>query len=71
MARGYNAMADVIATTADGVNLDNIWNEQQQTIQLRNEARSAIASLFAYTTDLSSDYTAQALTGDDFEEASE
>ena len=25
MAHGYNAMADVIATTADGVNLDTIW----------------------------------------------
>ena len=71
MAHGYNALADVIATTADGVDLGTIWTEQQQTIQLRNEARSAIASLFAYTTDLSSDYTAQALTGDDFEEASE
>ncbi|MCW2767952.1 MAG: hypothetical protein JWO11_3911 [Nocardioides sp.] len=71
MARGYNAMADVIQATADGVNLDTIWDEQQETIQLRNEARSAIASLFAYTTDLSAEYTAQTATGDDFEEASE
>ena len=71
MARGYNAMADVIAATADGVDLNTIWNEHQATIILRNEARSALAALFTYNTDLSADVVAQSATDAEFEEASE
>lgn len=71
MARGYNAMGDVIRATADGTDLGSIWNEFQQTLTLRNTNRSAIAALFTYVTDLSADTVAQSATDADFEEASE
>lgn len=71
MARGYNAMGDVIRATADGVDLNDIWTEHQQTIELRNTNRSAIASLFTYVTDLNADTVAQSASDAEFEEQSE
>lgn len=71
MAKGYNGMADVVGTTADSVLLDDLWAEFQQTIELRNEARTALAGLFTYNTDLNSDLVAQTATGSEFEESSE
>jgi hypothetical protein len=71
MSRGYNALGDIIPTTADGVDLNDIWTEHQQTIELRNSNRSALASLFTYNTDLSADLVAQSTSGADFEESSE
>jgi hypothetical protein len=71
MAKGYNSLADVVATTADGVQLDDIWAEFQQTIELRNSARTALAALFTYNTTLNSDLVAQTASGSEFEESSE
>lgn len=71
MARGYNGMADILKTTADGQDLNEIWAEFQQTIAVRNQRRSALASLFTFRTTLASELVPQSLGGDDFEEASE
>lgn len=71
MSRGYNGMADLVRTTADGQDLNEIWSEFTQTINLRNERRTALASLFTFRTTLASELVPQALDGDSFEEASE
>ncbi|WP_418062427.1 hypothetical protein [Pimelobacter simplex] len=71
MARGYNSMADVVKTTTDGQDLNEVWAEFQQTIAIRNQRRSALADLFTFRTTLATELVPQALTGDDFDEASE
>lgn len=71
MSRGYNALGDVIKKTVDGRDLNDLWNEFQQTIAYRNERRDAIMSLFSFQTTLAADEVLQGQTGDDFEEASE
>jgi len=71
MARGYNAMADILKATVDGQDLNTVWAEFQSTLNLRNERRTALASLFTFRTTLASELVAQTLGGDDFEEASE
>ena len=71
MARGYNAMADILKATVDGQDLNALWAEFQQTLTLQNDARTALASLFTFNTTLASELVAQSLGGDGFEEASE
>jgi len=71
MSRGYNALGDVIKKTVDGRDLNNLWDEFQQTIALRNAQRDAIMNLFTFPTTLAADEVLQGQTGDDFEEASE
>lgn len=71
MARGYNAMADVLKTTIDGQDLNDIWAEFQETLDLQNDAQTALASLFTFDTTLAAELVAQSFGGDDFEKASE
>ncbi|WP_157087333.1 hypothetical protein [Piscicoccus intestinalis] len=71
MARGINTAADVPSTTIDGQDINQIWGEFQQTLDLANQRRTAIASLFTFDTTLESDVVGQMGAGDDFEEASE
>lgn len=71
MARGYNAFGDILKATIDGQDLNALWSEFQQTLQLQNDARTALASLFTFNTTLASELVPQSLGSDDFEEASE
>ncbi|RJT78278.1 hypothetical protein D6T63_12155 [Arthrobacter cheniae] len=72
MARGYNAFADIVKTTTDGVDLNQIWREFQETLSIVNTQRSGLASLFTYTTNAPAEEVAQtAGSEDDFEESSE
>lgn len=71
MSRGYNALGDVITKTVDGVDLNHLWDEFQQTIALRNSQRQRILDLFTFPTTLPTDQILQGQVGDDFEEASE
>ncbi|MFJ9317240.1 hypothetical protein ACIRN4_23840 [Pimelobacter simplex] len=71
MARGYSAVGDIIKATADGFDLSTLWDEFQQTLQIQNEARTALASLFGFETSLKGETVLQTLGGGDFEEASE
>lgn len=72
MARGYAALADVLRTTGDGVDLNLIWDEFNSTIDLANSNRSALVDLFCFRTTLKGDTVLQSPTGTaDFEDASE
>lgn len=48
MARGYNAVADVLTQTADGRDLNEIWNEFQAVIALQNADRQRIIDLLTF-----------------------
>jgi len=71
MARGYNAHADVLKTTVDGQDLNEMWSEFQAVLALQNDKQSSLASLFTFPTTLASELVAQSFGGDDFEEASQ
>lgn len=72
MARGYNAFADIVKTTIDGVDIQELWAEFQATLTLLNDQRSGLTSLFTYETIQPAEEVAQtAGSEDDFEEASE
>lgn len=71
MARGISSAFDVPSTTIDGVDLNNLWAEYQETLDLANQRRTALSSLFTFDTTASADHVYQTGQGDDFEEASE
>lgn len=51
--RGYHSESDVTARvteTADGVDVNEIWNEQVSALSILNEHRTTLASLLSYTT---------------------
>ena len=69
-AKGYNASADVLTQTADGRDLNDIWNEFQATLAIANERRQTLVDLLTFpVTDIIEDVPQ--FGGDDFEEASE
>ena len=70
MARGYNASADVVTTTADGREINEIWDEFQATIAIQNESRQRIIDLLTFPVQNVIEDVAQFGT-EEFEEASE
>lgn len=72
MARGYNASADVLRTLADGTDINTIWDEFSETIDLANTQRTSLVDLFTFHTTLKGETLLQQPGGSsDFEEASE
>ncbi|WLP89113.1 hypothetical protein [Gordonia sp. NB41Y] len=71
-ARGYSTHGDVLVNkTADGVDLNVIWNEANQVMSAWNRKRTALAALISYPTIAVGDAIPQTIGGDHFEEASE
>jgi hypothetical protein len=70
MARGYNAKADVLTMSADGRDLNDIWNEFQSTVAIQNEQRQRIIDLLTFPVSSVIEDVPQFGT-EDFEEASE
>lgn len=70
MARGYNASADVLTQTADGRDLNEIWNEFQATVAIQNEERQRIIDLLTFPVTNVIEDVPQFGT-EDFEEASQ
>ncbi|UJL28874.1 hypothetical protein HZU38_29505 [Mycolicibacterium vanbaalenii] len=72
MAKGISAHGDVLVNeTADGVDLNEIWAEIQQALELYNAERSAVASLLSYRTVQVADAVPQSISSESFEEATE
>ncbi|MFE6919701.1 hypothetical protein ACFVAV_01515 [Nocardia sp. NPDC057663] len=57
--------------TADGVNLNEIWNELAEVLAVQNSQRSNLASLVSFSTTAVADPIPQVPGADHFEEASE
>lgn len=69
--RGFHASADVLTQTADGVNLNTLWDEFQAALTVSNQNRNLIARLFTYDTTRATDTLSLPGTSADFEVASE
>ena len=68
--KGFNEAADVIHAAADGTDLNDFWDEVNQTVALRNKQRNRLIDALTYkVTDLATEVTAPQPV--DFEEASE
>lgn len=68
--RGYNQAADVITEAADGVPLNQMWDEFQRTIQLWNQQRDPLTNILTYRVTRPVEGIRYP-TQEDFEEASE
>lgn len=70
-ARGYHAEGDVLKTTADNVDLNQLWGDYQAALAIFNEDRTTLVNFLTYSVAVASEqiYT----SGDvaEFEEASE
>jgi hypothetical protein len=70
MAKGYNAVADVLTQTVDGRDLNAIWDEFQATVALQNAERQRIIDLLTFPVTQTIEDVPQFGT-EDFEEASQ
>lgn len=72
MARGISTQGDVLVSqTNDGVDLNTIWAEIADALELYNTERSAVARLLSYPTTVPADAVPQSISSDSFEEATE
>jgi hypothetical protein len=67
---GYNAAADIVTRTADGFDLNAIWQEFQVTMALQNQQRQQMVSLLTFPVTTPIERVPQ-ISGADFEKASE
>lgn len=70
-AGGFNAEADIPATTADGVNTNQLWADYQRTLQMYRDWRNPFISLLTFNTTNPFDQVAAVGGTTNFEEASE
>lgn len=68
--RGFNVASDLVTTTADGININALWDEFQTAINLWNAGRDAIVSFLTFPVTALVEYI-PTVSGDDFEKASE
>ncbi|MFD4367949.1 hypothetical protein [Rhodococcus sp. NPDC058521] len=69
---GYNTAGDVLVNeTADGVDLNKVWEEIAAVTALWNNERTRVASLLSYNTTDIATAIPQSVGSDSFEEASE
>jgi hypothetical protein len=70
--KGYNVAGDVLVNeTADGVNLNAIWDELGRALAAYNTQRSTIVRLLSYPTTAVADVIPQSVDGESFEIATE
>lgn len=69
-ARGYNTAGDILTQTADGRDLNEIWQEFQDALGMFNQQRDALVNLLTFSVNQPIEDVPQ-ITGDDFEESSE
>lgn len=70
-ASGFNAEADIPATTQDGVDFNQIWSDYQRTLQMLRDQRDPLVSLMTFSTTRAFDQIGATGSGASFEEASE
>lgn len=68
--RGFNVQSDLVTQTADGIDLNLLWEEFQEAISIWNDGRSALVSFLSSTVTDMVEFIPSA-SGDDFEKASE
>jgi hypothetical protein len=68
---GTHTAGDIITQTADGTDLNQLWNEFQQTVAMHNEDRQRIIDLLTFSVSQPIERVPQMGGGNLFEEASE
>lgn len=68
---GFNTAGDVLTQTTDGIDLNTLWNEFVQTVDLRNRSRQRLIDFLTYSVSNPVESVPQAGEGGDFEVASE
>lgn len=68
---GTHVAADVVTQTADGTDLNDVWNEFQALLNAVNSDRQALINFLTFGVTNDTDTVTQPGTGIDFEEASE
>jgi hypothetical protein len=71
MARGIHANGDKITQTADGQDLNAMWNEFQASLGIWNEKRDSLVRFLSYGVTAASEMVYQAGATANFEDASE
>ena len=61
----------LVNMTADGVDLNEIWAEVQDVLEMYNRERSAVVQLLSYPTTQVADAVPQSISSDSMEEATE
>lgn len=70
--RGYSTQGDVLVkTSADGVDLNKIWDQLAEVLNIWNNERSSLIKLLSYPTTNVADAIPQGISSDSFELASE
>jgi hypothetical protein len=68
---GYHTAGDVVTQTADGTDLNSIWNDFQDLLNVANGSRQALINFLTFGVTAPTELVAQPGQGVDFEEASE
>lgn len=69
--RGYNQAADVVTQLADGTDINAMWREFQQTLNMFNDDRDRLLSLLTFRVSNPVERVMQPSSSEDFEEATE
>ncbi len=69
--RGIHAMGDIVTQTADGVDLNRLWNEFQASMNIFNEKRDSLVRLLTYPITAPTEDVFQGGSQAEFEDASE
>ena len=70
-SEGYHTVGDVVTRTADGVDLNSVWQDMLSLLNAVNGSRQALIRFLTFSVQNPVELVPQAGTGIDFEEASE
>lgn len=68
--RGFNVQADLVTQTVDGIDINLLWQEYQDSINLWNAGRQALVAFLSFPVTSLVEFIPNS-SGDDFEKASE
>lgn len=71
MPRGIHAAGDILTQTADGVDLNRLWNDFQASLAVLNEGRDRLVSFLSYPVQVANEDLFQSGAIADFEDATE
>lgn len=71
MPRGIHSRGDIVTTTPDGVDLNRLWNEFQQTMTMYNEKRDGLVRFLTFPVNVPTEFVFQGGSLAEMEEATE
>jgi hypothetical protein len=71
MPRGIHAAGDILTATADGMDLNVLWNEFQASLAIQNERRDRLVRLLTYPVTQASENVFQSGAQAEFEDSTE